>query len=213
MGRRSGAYRSSGPCASSGLPFRSATASRSAGLARETVTIVGAAGWSFGKVDLILPQLASPNEMNITLRAQVESDLSFLQDVVGRVVAQELGAADWPEPIRTQVLAFQTRARLGSNSGGALSQIILSDGAPVGWLATRATESELRIVDIVVAPEHQGRGIGASVLELVKGLAAKSNRSVGLHVNQTNEGAIRLYQRLGFRILGPDGPQYWMSWP
>lgn len=152
--------------------------------------------------------------MNVTLRPQIESDLVFLQDVVSRVVALELGAANWPEPVRTQVLGLQTQTRLGAATfGGASSQIVSIDGLDVGWLATRLGESELRIVDIVVAPEHQGRGIGASVLELVKGLAAKSNRSVGLHVNQTNEGAIRLYQRLGFRILGPDGPQYWMSWP
>jgi ribosomal protein S18 acetylase RimI-like enzyme len=55
------------------------------------------------------------------------------------------------------------------------------------------------ISEVAVAEAAAGRGLGAAlVTAAARALAARGARSVGLSVRSTNEGALRLYRRLGF---------------
>jgi ribosomal protein S18 acetylase RimI-like enzyme len=42
--------------------------------------------------------------------------------------------------------------------------------------------------------------------------AEKAGKPARLHVNAANAGAIRLYERLGFRRIGGDEVNYLMEW-
>lgn len=68
------------------------------------------------------------------------------------------------------------------------------DGRVVGYVAL----GEARVEHIYVAPPDQGRGVGTALLD-----HAKSLRPGGLDlwVFQQNEGARRLYEREGFRLV------------
>jgi ribosomal protein S18 acetylase RimI-like enzyme len=68
-----------------------------------------------------------------------------------------------------------------------------------------AIRAELRdgdqgwISEVAVGEAAAGRGLGAAlVTAAARALAARGARSVGLSVRSTNEGALRLYRRLGF---------------
>ena len=63
---------------------------------------------------------------------------------------------------------------------------------------------EIRIMDIALLPEYQGRGIGGSLVGDVLREAAESDRFVSLHVEDTNP-AMRLYTRIGFRKAEQQG--------
>lgn len=52
---------------------------------------------------------------------------------------------------------------------------------------------------VVVAPEHWASGIGSALIAVAKQL---SPSALELHVNTDNARAIRLYQKLGFAIIG-----------
>ena len=55
------------------------------------------------------------------------------------------------------------------------------------------------ISEVAVGEAAAGRGLGAAlVTAAARALAARGARSVGLSVRSTNEGALRLYRRLGF---------------
>jgi putative acetyltransferase len=68
---------------------------------------------------------------------------------------------------------------------------------------------------LVVATEHQGRGIADALLAEARRL---SPTGIDLHVNQDNARAIRFYQKHGFLVTGTDvnprsgAPIYTMSW-
>jgi ribosomal protein S18 acetylase RimI-like enzyme len=56
---------------------------------------------------------------------------------------------------------------------------------------------------MAVVPERRGQGVGRLLLGRVIGeAAAQGLRAVALDVDAENEGAIRLYQRLGFLTIG-----------
>lgn len=73
-----------------------------------------------------------------------------------------------------------------------------------------------RLYSIAVAHEARGRGLGEALLAAVERAArARGCRRLRLEVRQDNAGAIRLYERLGYRRFGAyagfyeDGADAW----
>ncbi len=87
------------------------------------------------------------------------------------------------------------------------------DGEAVGYLVAWFVVDELQIATIGVKPEWQGRGIGTLLMiAAIKWALAKGASSITLEVRPSNERAIKLYEKLGFRVVGrrenyykPDG--------
>ena len=68
----------------------------------------------------------------------------------------------------------------------------------VGYLK----EGEFYISNIAVYPEYRGMGIGTILLNFIEETESKNIKKLTLDVETKNEGAIRLYKRLGFTISG-----------
>jgi ribosomal protein S18 acetylase RimI-like enzyme len=150
--------------------------------------------------------------MSVQLRAEVPGDEEFLRRLITETIALELGADHWPEPMRTQLLAIQYQnRRMGPRTGfpQGESHIIQSNGVPAGWIYFVTTKTELHIVEIMVARPHRGQGIGSEAITQV--MARSQGHPVRLTVNVLNEGAIRLYERLGFRRVGGNEVQHEME--
>jgi ribosomal protein S18 acetylase RimI-like enzyme len=62
----------------------------------------------------------------------------------------------------------------------------------------------LEVGEIQILPAHQNRGLGSRLLEQVIEDSATQERDVILSVGLKNDGAFRLYRRLGFRESGRD---------
>lgn len=73
----------------------------------------------------------------------------------------------------------------------------------MGFILTRIAADEAEIITIAVDPAQRGRGIGAA---LVTSAAAEAKAfgasSLILEVAEDNAAAIRLYERLGFDVIG-----------
>lgn len=58
------------------------------------------------------------------------------------------------------------------------------------------------IQNLGIVPEHRGGGLGTELLtRSLKGFAEAGVESVNLEVTAKNEGALQLYQRLGFEVV------------
>ena len=75
---------------------------------------------------------------------------------------------------------------------------LVSEEVPVGVF--RVHEGVLS--DLYIHPEHTGRGYGAACVAFAKGLCG----ALRLTVLSSNERAIRLYEKTGFRFTGNDAP-------
>ena len=87
-------------------------------------------------------------------------------------------------------------------------QLILLEGQVIGFVDARAGDNDCFLHTMVIAPDWQSTGIGATVLEQLK---AKSDH-ISLTVLKTNPRARRFYERAGFREVGSTEHHYQMVW-
>lgn len=62
-----------------------------------------------------------------------------------------------------------------------------------------------------ILPEYHGKGIGSKVLSLLQSKAKGVNMPITLNVLYQNP-ARRLYERMGFKVIGENGLEYQMKW-
>lgn len=89
-------------------------------------------------------------------------------------------------------------------------RIITLQGADIGWLQSFTQDDELFIAQVFVERPHQRRGIGTEVMKSLMNEAEQLNQTIRLNVVKINP-AIRLYERLGFRISGEDDRKFYMK--
>jgi GNAT superfamily N-acetyltransferase len=88
-------------------------------------------------------------------------------------------------------------------------RLIILDDADIGWLQSRAEGDTIFLAQIFVERRFQGRGIGTTVIQRLIADAADAGQAVSLGVVKTNP-ALRLYQRLGFRMTHEDARKFYM---
>ncbi len=60
-----------------------------------------------------------------------------------------------------------------------------------------------------IKPEYRNSGLGTRLVSVVeKDLLKRNFHEINLNVAKTNESAIRLYERLGFKIVGSDAGEW-----
>ena len=150
----------------------------------------------------------------ITGRFETPQDEPFLRRLIMGTVEGQLGAATWPAGLRETILNLQYQARrqaIRSRFPNGESRIILADGCQAGWLYIAELPEEIRLVEIMVLDEYRRQGIATAVLrDLVAGARA-ARKPVRLSVDAGNAGAMRLYERTGFRPTGSDEVQHFME--
>jgi ribosomal protein S18 acetylase RimI-like enzyme len=152
--------------------------------------------------------------MTVMLRPESPQDEPFLRRLIHASIAGELGASQWPEPMRTHLLSVQYTARRQlhrANFPAAASYVVVADGADAGWTVVTTMPHEIQLVEIMILPELRGKGIGTAAIRQVLASAAAAGKPVRLNVNVTNHAAIGLYQRLGFRRIEGDEVQHVME--
>ena len=84
---------------------------------------------------------------------------------------------------------------------------VFVEGQLVAVAGTHLTSPTYRVAavgNIFTHPEYRGRGYGtATTSAVVAELLAGGIRDLVLNLSQNNEGAIRIYERLGFERHGP----------
>jgi ribosomal protein S18 acetylase RimI-like enzyme len=150
----------------------------------------------------------------VILRPECSHDESFIRNLILETIAGELGASEWPEPMRSHLLGLQYAGRRQSfrlTFPEATSYVIEAGEVDAGWAVVTEVPQEIFLVEIMVSPQCRNRGIGSAVIRQLVTEAAARRKPVRLTVNAMNRGAIRLYERLGFRRTGGDEVRYLME--
>ena len=90
-------------------------------------------------------------------------------------------------------------------------RIIQFCGTDVGFFITSSTSDTLKVNQIYILPEYQGRGIGSACMTRIIDNANLEQKSVVLQVLKVNTRGITLYKRLGFTIVGESSEYFQME--
>lgn len=89
--------------------------------------------------------------------------------------------------------------------------IIVFDGQDAGLLHVERSPEEINLVNIQIAPEFQNRGLGTEVMHALLAEARRDRLPLRLQVMKVNP-ARRLYERIGFAVVGETDTHYQMRW-
>jgi ribosomal protein S18 acetylase RimI-like enzyme len=92
-----------------------------------------------------------------------------------------------------KVVTDETRERYVARRGDALAGLLILNlrGAFVGYIQT-----------VCAAPESRGKGVGTALVAFAEERIFREHRNVFICVSDFNPTARRLYERLGYRLVG-----------
>ena len=120
---------------------------------------------------------------------------------------RRLTYADLPQVIAIERRAFPTPwslamfvLELSKPSGICLAAV--EDGSIIGYLVCSRYDTVWHLMNVAVEPKRQRQGIATTLLERLFEQADKPSEQYTLEVRTSNDAAIRLYERFGFRAAG-----------
>jgi GNAT superfamily N-acetyltransferase len=132
----------------------------------------------------------------IDIRPVTDADFPFLfrlQEILRRPALE--ATAGWDSA--AQSVRLRATVRPGRD------QIIVHAGRDIGVLGVTRQPHRLWLRRIQLLPDCQGKGIGTAILRAILAQGRAARLPVFLRVRRDNP-AVRLYERLGFRITGED---------
>lgn len=142
----------------------------------------------------------------IRLRPVTAADRDFLIRLYAAARAEELALVSWTEEQKRAFLEMQFNAQSSAYDAYPMTtrDIILVDECEAGRLYVGRWAEEICVVDISLRPEFRGQGIGTGLLQALVREAAGEHKPLRVHVERFNR-ALRLYTRLGFRVVADKG--------
>jgi ribosomal-protein-alanine N-acetyltransferase len=120
---------------------------------------------------------------------------------------RRLTFADLPQVIAIERRAFPAPwslamfvLELSKPSGVCLAA--LRDGRLLGYLVCSRYDSVWHVMNVAVDPDERGQGMGTALIERLLDQVGDPAARYTLEVRASNVGAIRLYERFGFRAAG-----------
>lgn len=150
----------------------------------------------------------------VRLRPLSDADMPFLERVYASTRMEELAATGWNDEQKAEFCRMQFNAQHAhyqKHYSSAAFSVIERCGEPVGRLYVDRWTREIRIVDIAILPEYRGSGIGTQLLKELQREAQEAAKCLSIHVERFNP-ALRLYERLGFRVKEDKGVYLLMEW-
>lgn len=151
---------------------------------------------------------------DLTYRNASPEDEKFLFELYTSTRTEELSAWGWDTQQQAAFLNMQFQARQSSYKNqfpNSNYQIVLIHKLAVGAILVIKNEAEIRLADIALLPVYRDRGIGSFLIQSLLAKAARAKKPLRLQVIHINR-AIKLYQRLGFSIVGDNGTHFVMEW-
>jgi RimJ/RimL family protein N-acetyltransferase len=157
-------------------------------------------------------------DKTLSLRPIQDEDLVVLNEIYGSTREEELKqVTHWSMQEKQAFILQQFMAQheyYQKNYIGAAFYLICENETPIGRLYIHENYQErgVRIIDIVLLPNWQKKGIGKSILENILAKGNSLKRDVSIHVEAFNP-AKHLYERLGFeKISETNGVYHLMQW-
>jgi ribosomal protein S18 acetylase RimI-like enzyme len=142
--------------------------------------------------------------MRYELRPAASADYPFLYALhVATMKPYVMKMWGWDE--QAQAERFRERFDLSR------LHIVVVDGQQIGFLEVEERPSELCLANLRILPRFQGQGWGTRIVRDLLRQAKETGVPLTLQVLRVNDGARRLYERLGLYVIEETPTHYRMS--
>ena len=161
-------------------------------------------------------QFETAGGREVSLRGAAEDDYEDLVRVYASEREPELSRVTWWDD--AQKLAFcrsqydAQKHEYDARFPDAEYDVIVIEGRTAGRMWIGRGEEEIRLLDIAILPEFRGQGVGAALVGALIDEARSAGKRLRHMVFVLNEGALRFYQRHGFRVFEEVGGYLHMEW-
>ena len=142
------------------------------------------------------------SEQGIGFRPAEEADIPFLLDLRYETMGPHIGASgvihSEQDYLDRVLVSFE------------LAWILQHEGRPAGLIKVSREGLAWELKQIQLGPVLQGQGLGRRIIEALLAEAVRCGARVSLEVFKVNP-ARKLYERLGFSIVGEHGALYEME--
>lgn len=147
-------------------------------------------------------------------RPEAEGDQPLLLALFTSVRAPQFAALGLPAPMLEAMMRQQFHAQgagYRAQRPNARREIVEVDGEAVGRVISDLEGDRLHLVDIALAPDRRGMGLGTILLTQLMDEARAAGLPMTLQVARDNP-AMALYARLGFTTVAADEVYQDMRW-
>ncbi len=154
------------------------------------------------------PQADSDNVASIVTRRPADkSDRDFLFELFTQSVGPDAMLEGLDAEERATLFKMQFEAREDQYQQtwpDANFDVLFLRDEPIGNVYVDRGSNEYTLIDISLLPKYRNRGVGTAIVTELLQQAHALAFPVRAHV-QKNNPALRLYERLGFEVVGDDG--------
>ena len=147
--------------------------------------------------------------MDVTIRPATAADVAFLTDVVVEATADQGRLPDDFDEVDFRAgFGEWTAEQVRGELDGSVTSVVQVDGVDAGRLRVVRRRDLVEIAGLQLMPEHQGHGVGRTVVETVVARARADRLPVELGVEKDNPRARAFWERCGFVLVGEDGAEH-----
>lgn len=151
----------------------------------------------------------------ITLRPVRQLDDALLLRIYSSTREEEMAMVPWSDDEKQSFLTMQFTAQstdYQSRFPDSEHSIIVADGEEAGRIWIDRRSDEIRLLDITVLPKFRNRGVGQLLLEQLQTEAGEIGVALRHSVFNTNQDALRLYERMDFVVVEDFETYVLMEW-
>lgn len=139
---------------------------------------------------------------DVSIRVIEDGDAALLTQWHAEFRGASFLAMGWPREQVAAMMADQLRLQqihVASAYPEADRWLVLAHGVPAGQLLLDRTRTDWRLIDLLLAPEARGLGLGSGLMAWIQDAAARAGAaSITLDVGFDNAPAQALYRKAGF---------------
>ena len=151
--------------------------------------------------------------LSYRVRPATAEDAGFLADVVIEATRAQGRLPDgFDERQWRTSFGEWTMEQVRSQDPGGTISVVEVDNERIGRVRITRTAGCLELSGIQLLPGFQRHGIGTAIIEDLKAKAAAAGISLDLGVEKDNPDARRLYERLGFVLVGETEQEFRLRW-
>jgi ribosomal protein S18 acetylase RimI-like enzyme len=138
------------------------------------------------------------------IEVSADNHIDIIESLAREIWSEHYDPIISKQQVDYMLARFQSKQAINEQiASGALYFLIEEGLAFIGYFAVQPRVDELFLSKIYLRSNHRASGYGKKAVQFVEKLAREQGlRKVALTVNKSNTGAIRAYEKIGFRNVG-----------